>query len=99
MIDVCHFCVYSSLSFLSSFLMVEPRLGYSFNKGLASALKSTKVMTLEVSVVLFALTTSLLMSKENEKSRTVQSQDIEGGDKLCTVRVCTCVAKLAQLIK
>lgn len=39
--DVCHFFYDSSLSFQCS-LVIKPRLGFSYNKGLAVALKINK---------------------------------------------------------
>ena len=43
------------LSFQCSSLIVKLRLGYSCKKGLPIALESTKVVTLEASVLLFVL--------------------------------------------
>lgn len=67
-------------------LVIKARSASSYNRGLAVALKSTKAVTLGVSVVLFALTALLLLSAENKK---IQDFSIKhSGDKLC---MCTCV--------
>lgn len=51
-------------------VVIKARSGSSYNRGLAVALKSTKAVTLGVSVVLFALTALLLLSAEKKKSKT-----------------------------
>lgn len=67
-------------------LVLKARSGSSYNRALAVALKSTKAVTLGVSVVLFALTALLLLSAESKK---IQDFSIKhSGDKFC---MCTCV--------
>lgn len=66
-------------------VVLKARSGSSYNRGLAVALKSTKAVTLGVSVVVFALTALLLLSAEKK----IQDFSIKhSGDKLC---MCTCV--------
>lgn len=74
--------------------MIKPRLGFSYNKGLAVALKSTKAETLEVSVVLFAFTALLLLSTENKKFKTsVIEHRVETNSCMCT---CSCVCEVSS---
>lgn len=63
---VYHFIM--TLSFQCS-VVIKARSGSSYNRGLAVALKSTKAVTLGVSVVLFALTALLLLSAEKKNPR------------------------------
>ena len=53
-------------------LVIKARSGSSYNRGLAVALKSTKAVTLGVSVVLFALAALLFLSAENKKNPRLQ---------------------------
>lgn len=74
--------------------MIKPRLGFSYNKGLAVALKSTKAETLEVSVVLFAFIALLLLSTENKKFKTsVVEHRVETDSGMCT---CSCVREVSS---